>query len=183
MKKGILFAAIFCAVTLACFAEDAKQAFSWKTFDDKARNGTSEITMTESTETANGKDFVAKAFAGKVTTKYQYGFVGAIAIPDAATLEIAKGATGITLKVAGDGKKYRVRVETSDIGDSCYYGKEFTATKAEPDLTIPYKSMVQESWGVKKSFNPANITQVSFQTVGQPISSFAFKVIDLAFYK
>lgn len=183
MKKGILFTVLFCAVTLACFADSAKQAFSWVTFDDKGNGGSSTITMADSTETAGGKTYAAKAFTGKVTTAYQYGFVGSIATPNAATLEIAKGATGITLKVVGDGKKYRVRVETSDIKDFCYYGKEFTATADITDLTIPFKSLTQETWGVKKSFNSAKVTQVSFQTVGQPISSFAFKIVDLAFYK
>jgi len=180
MKKKLLIAGMFCAVVALCiFAQGVVNGFSWAVYDDTANGGSSVITMKSTTEKIDGKEVYAVTFTGKVTTKYQYGFAGAVANPDDATLAALKSGKGISFETAGDGKKYRVRIETADITDYDYFGKEFVASKNAQEIVVPYTALTQEGWGAKKKFDPSKIVKVSFQTIGQPISSFEFKIIDL----
>jgi hypothetical protein len=123
------------AVSATVFA----QSFSFFPFDDKGNGGSSEIKMDSTMETIQGKEYPVSTITGKVTTKYQYGFIGVAVKPDPKMLELLKSAKGIKFKVIGDGRKYRVKVETSDITDFDHYGKEFATKKGEPvEITIPY---------------------------------------------
>lgn len=180
MKK---FAAILTTVFLvsgSLVAQTFNDVSQWKAFDDAAKGGTSKITKTESMETINGKEALAITITGAVTTKYQYGFIGVAADPSPETLTFMKTAKGITFKTVGDGRQYRVKIETSDIADFDMYGKTFTAPKDKAGtVTVPYSALAQEGWGAKKKFDPAKITKISFQTVGQPISSVSFTIIGL----
>ena len=183
MKK---FAAILTTVLLvsgSLIAQTFNDASQWKAFDDAAKGGTSKITKTESMETIDGKEALAITITGAVTTKYQYGFIGVAADPSPETLTFMKTAKGITFKTVGDGHQYRVKIETSDIADFDMYGKTFTAPKDKAGtVTVPYSALAQEGWGAKKKFDPAKITKISFQTVGQPVSSVSVKIIGLESY-
>lgn len=156
------------------------QSFSFFPFDDKGNGGSSEIKMDSTMETIQGKEYPVSTITGKVTNKYQYGFIGVAVKPDPKMLELLKSAKGIKFKVIGDGQKYRVKVETSDITDFDHYGKEFATKKGEPvEITVPYSALVQEGWGAKKKFNLASILQLGFQTIGQPIPSVSLKIFDI----
>lgn len=183
MKK---FAAILTTVLLvsgSLVAQTFNDSERWSSYDDSASGGTSKITKQAAMETINGKEALAITITGMVTTKYQYGFIGVAANPSLATLTFMKTAKGITFMAVGDGQKYRVKIETSDITDFDMYGKEFTAPKGKAvAVTIPFSTLAQEGWGAKKKFDPAKITQISFQTIGQPIASVSFKIIGLESY-
>lgn len=172
------------AVLLLCagllFAQGFDKPDSWSTFADKADNGDSVVQKETAFEKRAGIDVLKVRLTGKVTTKFQYGYVGMTADGGSASAEALKKGKGITFKVTGDGKQYRVRVETTDVRDFDYYGFVFTAPQGkEVEVTVPYSSLKQEGWGAKKNFNPANASKVSFQTVGQPHASVDFTVIDL----
>jgi hypothetical protein len=162
------------------------QSFYAVTYDDKAsQNGTSFINKVEDEEKIGGKTVKTFAFDGKVTTKYQYGFAGAIFIAaDDETAEALWAAKGIKFKVVGDGKRYRFKAETPGGADN-HYGKEFATKKdQENTVTIMFNTMAQEPyWGEKKPFKADEIKQLQIQTIGQPISSFKFKIYDFEFVK
>jgi hypothetical protein len=182
MKKAFVCIAV---LLIAGLGSAFAQSFMVATYDDQAsQNGTSTITKTEAEETIGGKKLATYAFEGKVTTKYQYGFVGVLLIPDAATKAALAAGKGVTFKVLGDGKRYRFAVETPGGADN-HYGKEFATIKnKESTITIDYASMKQELyWGEPKTFKASDIIQLKIQTIGQPIPSFNFKIYDIQILK
>jgi hypothetical protein len=180
-KAGILLAVLTLALGLGISAQALDKAEMWSTFDDAAsQNGSSTIQITTGNETIDGVDYMVVTATGAVTKKYQYGFAGLIAQPDDAALDALKAAKGISLKMLGDGLSYRIRVETSDIADSDYFGYVVSTKKGKVvEAKIPYSKLSQEPWGAKKTFDLANVTKISLQTIGQPIKAFSFKIFDL----
>jgi hypothetical protein len=183
MKRSVFFIFALSMAASCIFAQTFK-AEMWSTYDDKGNGGSSIITLNAANETVEGTEALVATATGSVTTKYQYGFVGMIATPDKEILSGLVEGKGIRFKTSGDGLKYRVRVETSDITDFDYYGKEFTAPKGTPkEVVLKYSDLVQEPWGAQKKFDRSKIVKVSFQTVGQPIKAFSVKIIDLMVLK
>jgi len=178
MQKRILVLAL--TLIAASGFQAFAQTFTYGTADDKDKGGTSVIKLVTAKETIGGKEYDVNTVTGSVTTKFQYGFVVFLAVPDDQMMTVLKTATGIKFKTSGDGQKYQVRVETSDITDFDFYGKVFVAPKGNPvDMIIPYAKLSQLGWGAKKTFNPANIKQITVQTVGQPIAAISYKFFDL----
>ena len=179
-KRYFLAIAAFLACASWVSAQEFKSSDKWSPYDDKANGGSSVITKTSEYVKSGDRDVLSVTIKGNVTNKYQYGFCGLSADPDPATLKAIREGSGITFLAAGDGKKYRVKVETSDITDYNMFGKEFTAPKGKPvEIVVPFKSLTQEPWGIKKKFDPSKIVKVSFQTIGQPIPSYELTVTDL----
>ncbi len=179
-KRAILALVALVAVAAFAVAQEFKASDKWNAYDDKANGGSSVINKTSEFVKIDGREVLSVTMKGNVTTKYQYGFCGLSADADPATLKAIREGKGIKFLAAGDGKKYRVKVETSDITDYNMFGKEFTAPKGKPvEVVVPFTSLTQEPWGIKKKFDPAKIVKVSFQTIGQPIASYELTVIDL----
>ncbi|MDO4505377.1 MAG: CIA30 family protein [Spirochaetales bacterium] len=105
MKKLL----VLIAAALMCSGLFAQAAGNWVAYSDEEGNGGSSTAVA----TVNGDSV---NFSGTVTTKYQYGYAG-IRTDDAAFIEALKTSKGIKLTVKGDGKKYSVRVETTDRPD------------------------------------------------------------------
>lgn len=184
MKRSILTAALILAASSLISAQTFNDPNKWFTYDDKANNGNSTVSKASSMESVDGKEVLAIAVTGAVTTKYQYGFIGLGADPSPETLTFMKTAKGIRFQTVGDGKKYRVKISTSVITDYDDYGFVFTAPAGKAvTVTVPYTALTQEGWGAKKKFDPTKITKIQFQTVGQPIPAVSFKVIGLEAYK
>ena len=168
MKKllAILTTALLCTGAFA-------QQKEWGVYTDADGNGGS------STATATVENGATKV-TGTITTKCPFGFAGVTLIGDKTSfIEELKKAKGIKLTVKGDGKEYNVRVETSDRKDYCFHEYTFKATEKETTYEIPFKKLVQESWGEKKKFDAKKITTISIQTVGQPIENYSFEIIDI----
>lgn len=183
-KKSFILLTVLLVSAAMLFAQSFSNSEKWVTFNDKADGGSSTVNKKSEMVSIDGKEVLAVTVTGEVTTKFQYGYVGITADGDPATVAALKEATGITFYTKGDGKKYRVRVETSDIKDFSYHGFVFTAPKGKMvQVTVPFKKLSQETWGATKKFNAANASKVSFQTMGQPISSFEFTIADLKPYK
>ncbi len=180
-RKLAVTALLMTALTAASiFAQGFINPDKWFTYDDKNDRGTSKVSKASAFEQIDGRDVLSVTMTGEVTKKCAYGFIGIGVTPEPAELKALQGATGIKFKASGDGKKYRVKVETSDIRDYDVFGFIFEAPKGEPvELVIPYSKMTQEGWGAKKKFKRENITKIQFQTVGQPHATVELKVIDI----
>ena len=180
LKKSLLvLAAVFVSAGML-FAQSFSNSDKWSVYDDKGDGGSSTIAKKSEMVTVEGAEVLAVTLTGTVTKKCPYGYVGATADGDPATIAALKEATGITFYTKGDGKNYRVRVETSDIRDYDHFGFVFTAPEGKlVKVTVPFSKLTQEGWGAKKKFNAANASKVSFQTVGQPLERYAFTIADL----
>jgi len=180
LKKSIVLLTVLLVSAGMLFAQSFSNSDKWSLFDDKGDNGSSKISRKSEIVNIDGNDVLSVTLTGTVTTKFQYGYAGATADGDPAVIEALKSASAITFKTKGDGKTYRVRVETSNVTDYDYFGFVFTAPKGKAvEVTVPYSKLKQEGWGAPKKFDAANAKKVSFQTVGQPIESFEFTIIDL----
>ncbi len=179
MKK-ILAVAVAFAIAGALSAQSFNNPDKWGAFDDKGDKGDSIVKKESSFEERAGKNVLKVRLTGKVTTKFKYGFVGVTAEGDPATVKALQTGKGIVFKTVGDGKKYKVRVETSDVKDYDFYCFVFTApVGTETEVVVPFEKLAQEGWGAKKKFNAANASKVGFQTVGQPHDSIDVTIIDL----
>jgi hypothetical protein len=182
MKKiGILL--ISCLVLgfgMQISAEEFTDAEKWYSYNDKDSGGNSTISITTGQETIGGQSYFVVSMTGKVTTKYQYGYIGFGNNLDVNTMAKLKAASGIKFKAVGDGKSYRFRIETTPVKDSDYHGKVFSTKNGQVvEVFIPYKDLRQEGWGTARGgFQKDKLTKIGFQTVGQPHSSISLKIFD-----
>ncbi|MCQ2241718.1 CIA30 family protein [Treponema sp.] len=171
MKKLLLVI----AAALMCSGLFAQVAGNWVAYSDEEGNGGS------STAVATENNGVVN-FSGTVTTQYQYGYAG-IRTDDAEFIEALKSAKGIKLTVKGDGKKYSVRVETTDRPDYCFHQFTFPTNAKEKTFEIPFSKLTQEPWGKAAKFDPSKIKTVSIHTVGQPIAKYNLDIVKLEILK
>ncbi|MEJ2665204.1 MAG: CIA30 family protein [Spirochaetia bacterium] len=187
MKKTWIILIFLLVFTQAFFisSEEFTNADKWFSYNDKANGGNSQIKLTTGNETIGGKSYFVVTATGKVTTTYEYGFVGFGYKPEGAEMDALKAAKGIKFKAIGDGKSYRFRGETTVISDSDYHGKVFSTKKGRVvEVSIPFISLRQEGWGTARGgFNANKLWQISFQTVGQPLSSVSLKLFDFQLIK
>ncbi len=180
-RKLLTSVVLMSAVAVAgIFAQGFTNPDKWFAYDDKADRGNSKVMKASAFEKIDGRDVLSVTMTGEVTKKCAYGFIGMGVTPEPAELKALQTASGIKFKTSGDGRKYRVKVETTDIKDYDVYGFVFEAPKGAPvEITVPYAKMTQEGWGAKKKFNKANITKIQFQTIGQPIPTVEIKIVDI----
>ncbi len=182
---------VFLLVNFLSFPGEGKQTIdgTWFYYNDEGNKGTSKIIINNREtkdfsfidEKINGVNKKVAELAGVVTTDFQYGFLGMGVNLPAKMLEELKKAKGIKFKAMGDMKDYRVRVETGDITDYDYYGKVFDASEKPAEVIIMFNKLTQEGWGKKAKFDPDKVTNITFQTVGQPLDSVLLKVWDFEF--
>ena len=140
-------------------------------YDDLGNGGSSE----NKSSYENGI-FILK---GKVTTQYQYGFIGGGLEVNSDIKELLLAAKGIKFKIKGDGKSYRCRLESKKVKDFDHFGFIFKTTEEETEITILYANLSQEGWGKSVTFDQIDVFQISFQTVGQPHDSVYLEVYDM----
>lgn len=84
--------------------------------------------------------------------------------------------------VKGDGRIYRVRLETGKVLDFDFHGKEFIAPHDSWTLIkIPLMEFIQNGWGVPVDFNATDIRTIAFCTVGRPIESVKLTIDRISF--
>ncbi|MCL2191223.1 MAG: CIA30 family protein [Treponema sp.] len=85
--------------------------------------------------------------AGEVTDTFQWGFAGFGIHPDAATVEMLRVTEAISFMVRGDGQRYSIQFQTSDVRD---YGFFWVLFDTEADeavrITIPMRNFMQPGW-------------------------------------
>ncbi len=94
------------------------------------------------------------------------------------------GYTGITFWVKGDGQRYRMEFISENITDFCYYGYTFKTTDEWTEVNIPFRFLLQETWGEAKGKTASlkGVTAIKFQTRGQPLDSFELYLDEINFY-
>ena len=188
LKKIIVFVitVIFCFCITPVFA-GIKISGDWFYVTDIGNNGDSKIIIDGKErgeckaykEKVNGVDTDVHILAGYVTTKFAYGYLQMFLKPTPELVAKMKKAKGIKFKAMGDGKQYRFKLELSTVKDYNHFGKVITPPKGKyKEITIRFGELNQESWGQTVSFDLTKLTQIAFQTVGQPLKSIMLKVCD-----
>lgn len=182
----------------------------WYYYDDQPKQGNSSVLINQKPieKDAEGKPIFryiieniinkmkqVSQLSGKVTKRYEYGYIGmGVDFSQAGHEEMLNKvvqAKGIKFKTRGDGKKYRCRLEATNVTNSNYHGKYFVTKKGDiTEVTIEYnnpKNVKQENWGPIKTepkpFRRELIKKISFQTVGQPHKEVFLQVWDLEVIK
>jgi len=151
----------------------------WNVYADSDNNdGNSSIAMTESSGTLT--------FSGNVANKDNgdNGYVGINATPNAANLASLKTSASITFDVRGDGKKYTLRVATSDITDYSYYKAEFTTTaNTWKTITVNIPGDLENpGWGESsegKTFDQTKVQRIEIQPYWEVTGSFSISIRNL----
>ena len=130
------------------------------TYTDENDKGDSTIQMEE----IEMEGMPAYRITGGVTTKFIYGFVGWMFIPDEATLENLKNAKAISFKCIGDGKRETVKYRISSVKDHAHFENHFIAETEVVYVEVPIKYFQQPSWGSPVRMNQANVEDIAWQT-------------------
>ena len=159
----------------------------WFTYDDRGSGGTSEVVPPAGGEFyctaggAQGTGFSAQ-MTGRVTTAYQYGFIGMgtnFAEPRAP--RDISGYRGISFWAKGDGKAYRISFPQASIQDFDYYGTVFVAPQGWTQVTILFADLRQGGFGAPVPWTGTDVFGIQWQTVGQPHNSIFLAVDELRF--
>lgn len=182
-----IFAIIMAVSSVMLFAQ-TKVTGDWYYYNDSNDGGSSKIIIdgspttkfSKKTRKIGGSEQSVALLEGKVTTDFEYGFIGMGIKLDENAKGAIKKAKGIRFKAKGK-NTFRCKLETTNVGDYDYFGKNFTAGSSVKTVEVRFDKVSQEGWGASKSFSPANVVQISFQTVGQPIADVSLAVYDLEF--
>ncbi|HRU38461.1 MAG TPA: CIA30 family protein, partial [Candidatus Goldiibacteriota bacterium] len=137
-----------------------------------------------------GSSYAAR-MTGYVTTQNQYGFVGmGTGFLEPKSPVDLSGCTGIRFWEKGDGKQYRVKIQSNSpahllgAADN-FYGYAFMSHTSWFQQDILFSMLTQEPyWGtsVAKATSLAMATDLQFQTVGQPHTSIDLWIDDIEIY-
>lgn len=152
----------------------------WFAWDDQASGGTSEVAMTtmglqHATLPGAASWFVSPPQAemtGVVTDVLSWGHVGiGYSFRQAAQPIDISAADSVAFWMKGDGKQYRVKLESASVMDNDFHGATFTASTDWQVIRIPFSAFAQEGWGQPVAWTGRDIRTISFVTVGRPHAS------------
>ena len=129
---------------------------------------TMEVTFTSETQAGGGK-------------------WGAFFTDDKSVLSKARKASGARFKAMGDGKRWIILFHTKEtMIDWCSYSADIKTVNNEVvDINIPYKNLVQPTWGKKAQFVKNNIMNISLQRQADEASetgTSTLKIFDFEVY-
>lgn len=162
----------------------------WFAWDDQASGGTSWVWL-ETGELQHpaipGTDssFVSPPLAemtGAVTAALSWSHVGMGYTFQQGSEPVDLSAYSHLLFYArGDGKQYRVKLESASVEDGDYHGAPFVAGPAWELVVVPFANLRQEGWGQSVAWTGKDIRTISFVTVGRPHSSIRLAVDRISF--
>ncbi len=159
----------------------------WYTYDDNPAGGDSKVTPHSGETFIMSKpgvkgDGECARMAGKVTVKFQFGFVGMgyyLSPKDVKKPFDISAKHGLRFWHKGDGKKYRVKLVSThpdfkDKDSDNHFGNDFRTTDQWGQTEIHYANLFQQQgWGSKVELKAAltAIKEIQFVTLGQPHES------------
>jgi hypothetical protein len=143
-------------------------------------------TDTNSTEQVN-----YNVASGAYGTRYAMNLTGTLAsggwaqeqanLYNPLSLFDASGFLGIGFWFYGDGNKYRLDVNTTDVGNYDWWGYTFTPTAGVWSFyQVPFSLMSQQHWGAAVTFNLTHVKGVQWDA--ESTGAFNYKVDEMMFY-
>lgn len=151
----------------------------WYCYDDADNSGVSQVNPKPFAVTlaagqgAMGSDYYIR-MTGTVTTTptFLYPYFGfACGLNNQGAPMDLHAYGGIVFYAKGDGRQYKVMINSSSVTDYDYHEYVFTAAAGGwQEFKIPFPLFAQEGWGAPVSLDQALSTaqEIRFQTVGQP---------------
>jgi len=154
----------------------------WFTFDDRGtpNNGSSTIAMTETVQDG----MTALDLSGNVTDTFEWGHAGFGLGPDEETSEKLRNMTAISFMVWGNGLRYTIRIETSNVTDFGFFSYTFNTNQNNPvRVTIPMENFRQPTWANPAIRDQNLITNLSWQNLETNVPSrFELIIWDIQLY-
>lgn len=162
---------------------------TWFTYDDRNQGGDSQVIpegYSAFKASPGGPDgsSLAASIAGKVTTTYEYGFLGMGTDLNSPNdpVDISQ-YNAIEFWAKGDGKSYRMKLRSPVTGDYDDFGYNFAPTPEWQRYVVSFDQLQQEGWG--KKVNRDNVLKqvisVTWQTRNQPHDSIELAVDNIRF--
>jgi len=114
---------------------------------------------------------------GTVTTTYGYVGLARTLNPNGVPVDISQ-YSALTFFAKGDGKSYKVNLETASVEDYDYHQFVFTAPTEWRQVVIPLSLFEQQGWGQPVPFTRTDVRSVAWLSVGAPIDGSVNLAID-----
>ena len=159
----------------------------WETYDDVSNGGSSRVELVEAKEKIDGKTYETITLSGRTTaidedgSEYPYGFAGWSLNPNDATLALLKTFGSVSFKALGDGKRYTIKLISSDVEDYAYHEFHFATTEGQvEEITAQVRMFMQPAWGSPERLRQENVINLEFQTHEEwRPDNFQVKIFDL----
>jgi hypothetical protein len=149
----------------------------WFPFDDTSAGGTSSVSFQQQSLGNPLIPNTAYWFAnppavnieGNVTTNLSYSYVGVgySLDPNNNPVDIS-AATGVGFWTKGDGRQYRVKVESTSVTNGDYHGYNFIAPTNWTMIEVPFSDLQQQSFGPPAVLDLHHVQTISFVTTERP---------------
>ena len=164
---------------------------SWFAFDDSASGGSSSVTLTllNCAEAPNltSNDYILTGCAEITGTVGINGWVGMARTlnPNDSPVDVSQ-YHALTFFAKGDGKSYRVGIETESVkqlDSTDFHQFVFTTSPEWRQFVIPFSSFSQRGWDPTKlvPFTAKDVITVAWSSVGDPLESINLAVDRVAF--
>jgi len=183
MKKSFIVflvsCAVFFALVFACGSAPKSKGpmGKWVLDTDEGAGGASTISMAPGTL----EGVPGNTFTGKISKKYQYGFVCAKLYPDEETLDQLKQAKAISFRFIGNSDRYIISIGSTDVKDNAWFEYVYeTQMNAPKTVIVPIEYFMQPAWGktIAATINMNNATFLQWMYNGDE-GPFDFKVWDI----
>ena len=147
----------------------------WSYFADTVMGGVSVGTA----EFQSGESGKTIRLTGKVSTANNGGF---IQVRSSVPWELAKGKTGVKLKIKGNGEQYYLHIRNSSTRLPWhYYQLGFETTNAWKEVKLPFDSFVKSSSFLRTSMNQDTMKSIGIVAYGKDYTA-DISVMSLEFY-
>lgn len=176
-KIKLLFASFLFAIstTGGAMAENLIQTEQWSYFADTVMGGVSQGTA----KFENSGSNKTIRLTGEVSTANNGGF---IQVRSSIPQELAKGKTGIKIKVKGNGDQYFLHIRNSSTRLPWhYYQLGFDTGKAWTEVRLPFDAFIKSSSFLRTSMNHDTIKTIGIVAYGKDYSA-DVSVMSMEFY-
>ena len=176
-KIKFLFASFLFAISTSggAMAENLIQTKQWSYFADTVMGGVSQGTA----KFENSGPNKTIRLTGEVSTANNGGF---IQVRSSIPQELAKGKTGIKIKVKGNGDQYFLHIRNSSTRLPWhYYQLRFDTSKAWTEVILPFDAFIKSSSFLRTSMNHDTIKTIGIVAYGKDYSA-DVSVMSMEFY-
>jgi hypothetical protein len=176
-KIKLLFASFLFAISTSggAMAENLVQTKQWSYFADTVMGGVSQGTA----KFENSGPNKTIRLTGEVSTANNGGF---IQVRSSIPQELAKGKTGIKIKVKGNGDQYFLHIRNSSTRLPWhYYQLGFDTNKAWAEVILPFDAFIKSSSFLRTSMNHDTIKTIGIVAYGKDYSA-DVSVMSMEFY-
>ena len=173
----ILLSSFFFVISLSggAVAQNLIKTGQWSYIDDTVMGGFSEGTAEFQ---SNGSDKMMR-LTGEVSTENNGGF---IQVRSSVPWKLAKGKTGIKLKIKGNGEQYFMHIRNSSTRLPWhYYQLGFGTSETWGEVELPFDAFIKSSAFLRDSMNQNTIKTIGIVAYGKDYTA-DISVMSLEFY-